>query len=451
MQDYCDLLVSFPEYHIHTVAHEYFVLALEAMAEAWRRFQFVVTTYPFAIFQWVDMDDKCLWKECVELEKFGSRCPACIDSGFTRPIIDFIQATDVDEAALRVRTSAVRALLKTVMIHCPISSDVVECLHGYCQQLLRTGSRGTRPSDNGAMERILWGLVSKSYEKLRGFIADYFADKQAAHRCHRYGAKGSNQYTKALQKQHDEGSPWPPRALHGRKPALNMDKMDRAFASSCLVDVGSQKIRKLCGWNIFQREWMAGQQLEPAQWKLKQHECSQKWKTMSEAEKDRFVAAAAEEEGRRSDAALEAWPSKRAPSTDEGVQLPRGAMKLVSRQKTIVTYRNFKESPWWDELGYGLSTADGVLRLDDIDLKQTDREMSEKFAGFVKPVNELPEQMHFEDDPSVHHTACQFGECQSHTSALFASRFVNSMADQLTTGALPASLGSFLSFVSIHR
>ena len=438
VKDYCDLLVSFPEQHIHTMAYEFFVLALEAMSEAWRRFQFAVKTYPFPIFRWVDMDDTCVWKECVELEKLGKCCPACIDSGFTRPIIDFIQARDTDEAALRVRTSAVRDFLKSAMIHCPISSDIVECLHGYCQHLLRTGSRGTRPSDNGAMERILWGLVSKSYEKLRGLIADYFADKKAAYRFHRYGKKGTNQYTKALQQQHHEENPdlAQPARLRGQRPTLNMDKMDRAFASGCQVDVGARKIRKLSGWNIFLREFMAGQQLEPVQWKLKLQECGQTWKNMSAAQRDRYVAAAAEEEGRRSDAALEPWDSKCAPSTNAGPQLSRGAMMLLSRQKTVVTYHNFKESPWWDELGYGLSTADGVLRLDDIDLKKTDREMSEKFAQFVKPVNELPEQMRFDDDPSLHHTACQLGECASHKSSLLATKFVNSMADQLNAGVL---------------
>ena len=131
--------------------------------------------------------------------------------------------------------------MATVTVYSPLSTDIVECLHGFCQSLIQSGGRGTRPTDEGAAERLMWAFVTRSYQKLRNLIWNNFADSQAAHRFKRFGRKGCNQYSAGKEagdkQQHSHNA---------RRPGLTMEKMDRAIALGQQLP-NCRPPRKLCG------------------------------------------------------------------------------------------------------------------------------------------------------------------------------------------------------------
>lgn len=185
---------------------------------------------------------------------------------------------------------------------------------------------------------------------------------------------------------------------------------------------------------------MSGQQLCPEDWKAKAAECSKTWRSMSEAEKDTFVAAAAEEQGQRDDLACQPWPSKCSVRQDmptaPAISLPRSAHKAVSRQRCMASHRNFKDSDWWQELGCGVSCADGILRLDDIDLDSSKEDLFAKFYEFAKPASEMPESWSWAESVNVHHTTCLSGQCVASPSASLASKYVWSMSNLVQNSVL---------------
>lgn len=126
-------------------------------------------------------------------------------------------------------------MLQDIMCFAPISSDVTECLHGYCQRLIRQTGGGSRPTDSSAQQRVLWGLITKSYNKMYNFMWDRFGDKRFLHRLGRFGARNAaNQYSRDMEGE--------PRSKRPRQ-TLSVPKLDRLIA----FDQQIKKPRKLSG------------------------------------------------------------------------------------------------------------------------------------------------------------------------------------------------------------
>lgn len=245
--EYVKVLHSFPTQGIHNLADQFFNLGIQATAEAWRRYVSITSAYPFAVFRLVDLDDERFWQECLAIEAMGSKCGQCIDIEFTKPIVKFIRGdllgVDGNHPEVKERISKVRQLLLDISIHSPISSDLVECLHGYCQRLLGRSGPGAKPTDQSAQERVLWGLVSKAYSKVRQCVFNYFGDKHALYRFAAFGNRAGNQYSRSrtIEMEGTEHS-----APARRKLPLSTEKMDRLLAFGQESDV--YKPRKLCGY-----------------------------------------------------------------------------------------------------------------------------------------------------------------------------------------------------------
>lgn len=162
---------------------------------------------------------------------------------------------------------------------------------------------------------------------------------------------------------------------------------------------------------------------------------------MSPDEKEPFNAVAREEQHLREEAARQPWGTKDGPGkVTQQPSLPPAAMKSISRQKSVQSYSNFRESSWWDEMGCGLSCADGILRLDLIDTERTKDDLSERFRAFLRNAGELPEQLSWEERDDVHHTTCQIGQCAKGTWARSATQFVTNFARLLQDGALVSGI-----------
>ena len=196
---------------------------------------------------------------------------------------------------------------------------------------------------------------------------------------------------------------------------------------------------------------MQGLQLEPGSWKSKLQSCSQAWKQMSESEQDPYMARAAEEQALRESAALEPFSAKEqgsgrpASSEVDGTAadlLCRNAKKTISKKRVIATYGRYKDCSEWQEHDGGLSSADGALRLDLIDLVSTDDKIHLAWAWteFARSLPDLPQEWKdtSANEDRMHHSVCHVerGICKLNPFAGSATKLVHSFADLVSDGTL---------------
>ena len=189
---------------------------------------------------------------------------------------------------------------------------------------------------------------------------------------------------------------------------------------------------------------MKGQQLSPRSWKCAIKKCGETWRSMSKDERDPFNAKALEEQGLRENAAFEPLKSKIAFNCPEASgsaaeHLSRSAKKKIAKQRSVVTYQQFRNAKEWQEVEGGICTPDGALNLDLIDLEATEESLLSRWGQFAKPSTAYPKQWKGKcaNVNGVHHTPChaQFGVCNSNPLMDLVTKFVNNMATFVSGGA----------------
>ena len=123
-------LEQFRYLKIPTMADEFFRLSLQSMAENWRRFVLPIQGFPFCLFSLLDSDDDLAFldlssKSCTKQKA----CAKCADVEFSTLVLNYL---DVEDPLACRRVPSLRALLEDVRVFCPLSSDLVECVHGWC-------------------------------------------------------------------------------------------------------------------------------------------------------------------------------------------------------------------------------------------------------------------------------------------------------------------------------
>lgn len=182
--------------------------------------------FPWVLFRLLSCD-LCQWNgEISRLKNCHASCSRCMDVEFSTIVLDFAKK-ESDFARLRF-------LLEDISTFCPLSTDLVECLHGYSQRLLHRW-RGAKPSDPVAQERQAWSLILRSYAKLRELMWDRYGDKAMTRRIHHFGHHGRNQYSKSCVESV---------ALKQLKQPVSLDKMDAMLAFG---QTSFHAPRKLCG------------------------------------------------------------------------------------------------------------------------------------------------------------------------------------------------------------
>jgi hypothetical protein len=155
---------------------------------------------------------------------------------FSRQVLSYIPR-DMNEDMLPAKIDELWHFLADVSVYTPLSSDPVECVHGFLQAKLHR-FRGRKNADAGAQELGLWSVIKSSYRIFWEALWAQLGDKAARVRCARFGRKTSNQYVpleKRLphnQKQGPEGAQW---------MMPNMDKL-------CKLENIARKPRKLSGF-----------------------------------------------------------------------------------------------------------------------------------------------------------------------------------------------------------
>lgn len=178
-----------------------FILGVLEMGECWRRFVYERDRYPFKVFALLDCEsDEQFIQEYLNMRNSLDKCPLCMDLEFTAMFLAYIPGeltevtTDHTSETLKKKAKELRLFLEDCATFIPLSSDTVECLHGFQQSCVHTW-RGRRISDWGAQKFTLWRSICASYKSFFNYVWDRHGDKQSQRRQQQYGRRGCNQYT----------------------------------------------------------------------------------------------------------------------------------------------------------------------------------------------------------------------------------------------------------------
>lgn len=196
ISDYVLGLNNFPRLGCNELATEYFRLALQGMGEHWRRFSFKFHGFPYPIFKLVDIEnDQDFLAEYKKLQNVMTTCPKCVDCEFSTGVLNFISPECcLSEEGVSGQIGVLKRFLYSLCCNAPLSTDVVECYHGFTQcQLYRW--RGCKVTDPVAQERTLWMSICSGFEKFHSWMTNRFLDKGFWTRVSTFGLKTCNQYS----------------------------------------------------------------------------------------------------------------------------------------------------------------------------------------------------------------------------------------------------------------
>ena len=126
-------LEDFPRLGIGPLAKDAFQMCLLEMGDCWKRFVHDLDRYPFKTFCLLDCStpEEVLGR-CAMIRAQMEACSNCIDVEFTAQILAFLDSRQGNEELLS-RARIVQEFLMDIAIFVPISSDQVECCHGFHQ------------------------------------------------------------------------------------------------------------------------------------------------------------------------------------------------------------------------------------------------------------------------------------------------------------------------------
>lgn len=239
MSDYIEKLRAFAQLKIPVLAVDFFTMALQTMSDCWRRFVFVTRSFPYVLLNNLHgLEYQEFLKEYGRLQQIALQCRECVDPEFTTVLLQYIPQNSlgqIDSPCVKAKVAHIQRFIHDIAVHTPLSSDIVECRHGFSQWLLHRW-RGAKPSEPVAQERLFWSLVCTSYKKFKEWLWTRIGDAGAFHRQKRFGMPGRNQYSQAKAE----------RQQHKQDRSLTFEKMDRLIAFGQTTGSGMTP-RKLSG------------------------------------------------------------------------------------------------------------------------------------------------------------------------------------------------------------
>lgn len=230
-------LVTFPRLSLADSAHDFFNMSLQAMGDHWRRFQFPVSGMPFTLIALVDLEPEGFLAKYADLQRQQDECFSCADIEFSAILLGYIpRGSSIHEPGVELQIRKLKAFLADLCIFAPLSTDIVECFHGYTQHQLSRW-RGAKVTDPVAQERVCWSSLTQTYAQYKKWVWDKYLDKQFLRRLSAFGKKGFGPNTRRLE---GEQRPAPTKAKLTLKMLDHMVSFDKQLPAG----------RKVCGASI---------------------------------------------------------------------------------------------------------------------------------------------------------------------------------------------------------
>ena len=181
--------------------------------------------------------------------------------------------------------------------------------------------------------------------------------------------------------------------------------------------------------------------------------CSQKWASEPDDVRESYADKANYEQYLRDEAMKQPFTSKKGPACqgntlgeaafDAASELCRKALKKISQPRLVETFRRYAFSDSWSESSAGLSSADGCLRVDLIDLDTPQKDIKQLMSTALGSPAPPPRFDLEVDDPDCHHETCWevWGHCVKKAHAQLARNFVRSFKHFLAVSILASSSG----------
>lgn len=110
----------------------------------------------------------------------------------------------------------------------------------------------------------------------------------------------------------------------------------------------SRKLRKLSGWNVFQRERLDGLgAMDPAEYKAQVAALSRQWGDLPEDDKQAYTVQAEYEEQIRTQVREEPLSAKAIPAPSDEGQVGKRALKKLSAVRLQKNFQEVEKHPAW--------------------------------------------------------------------------------------------------------
>ncbi|CAK9023468.1 PARP-type domain-containing protein (Fragment) [Durusdinium trenchii] len=179
----------------------------------------------------------------------------------------------------------------------------------------------------------------------------------------------------------------PPQRASVRKPLEHEEsKRQRLEAAQ------NRHVRALSGWNVFQREKLAGKQLELEDYESAVKQLSRTWREMSDEQKEEFEIQAVHEQNVRGMVSHSALPTKEQIETDDPMlsvssrlaeEVGKKGLKKISAKRLAVNQELYNSHCLWScptQLGDGnlvQEAGHGALKAHSIDVSSPDNTVEE--------------------------------------------------------------------------
>eukprot|EP00438_Fugacium_kawagutii_P012659 Skav215614 [mRNA] locus=scaffold666:585055:598249:- [translate_table: standard] len=412
-----------------------FELILFVVSDIWRRCCHSVQGFPWKLFTLLGCSDcnnfMVAWQAArAELMK----CPECVDAGFSAPLLN-----SVDFAVLCKDTGAdavnqIQNILQDIATYCPLSSDPVEVSHGQYQNQFHR-FRGNRKNPTTAAEHSILHSLKQEHAHLSKCVQAW-----------------------TLPPKRNMGN-----QINNFKRPLRMRGLSR---KQCVQKRALKKLRKVSGWNVFQRMSISklGYKLPAQEFKSYLQELSAKWRLLPHDDRQAYVVQAEFEQACRDelakrpyDSAAAASVARSSTSVEEDSKDAMGSVdtfstarlqeicgelcrKKLSAKRLFLNKRDFESHTAWKAFGLGLQDSGGALRKDLILVDEPQEHIDSCLNNAIHKPSRPASVGDWAQQPDIHRQTCmsKFGCCRLSAHLDLAIKFAREFARSVSQRNIPS-------------
>ena len=245
-----------------------FQLILFGMSDSWRRLCLSVSSFPHKLFSLVKSDPGNFINSWNDFRRTAQRCQGCVDAAFSGPLLKSVDFTGLGHEAQKSQVTDLQRLLQDVATFCPLATDSVENLHGQHQSMVFAFRGGSKRKNRAAESSVLHSLKTE-----HAHIKAVIEEGTLPTRC------TISSMTRNLTRK--------------RGTVVG------ATAEARIRLAAKRKPKRLCGWNVFQRERLQRTPLAKAHYKDSVQQLGKEWQRLPAESKSEYALKAEYEQSCR--------------------------------------------------------------------------------------------------------------------------------------------------------